>query len=220
MYCPMKRKRSYTTEPKRPSKKPRLFKQPSLINPPARKTSSIEKKNFDALTTATIVAAQTTAVVAQIFTPDQGVGPTEHQGRACQVKSLSYRWYGSFAATSAGASPIRMLIVYDKQANAATPATTTIVASDAITTHMNLSNNRRFIVVCDEVTHIGSAGPQSWCITGYRKINLPTEFNDVNGGTIADITTGSFIALFWQNGNVITANPTSALFSRFRFIDQ
>ena len=200
---------------KRPAKRAR-----SNFQQPRRKISQVEKKNFDATSTTTIVAAQSTATVLQIFTPDQGTAPTEHVGRRTNAVSLTYKWEGSFAPTTVGSSPLRMLIVYDKQPNAATPATTTIVVSDIIVTLMNLQNSRRFKVIADEIIpEFGVNGPASFMISGFRSINLETEYNDVNGGTIADITTGSMIALFWQNGNIITASPTNAFFSRVRFTD-
>lgn len=183
--------------------------------------AKMEKKNFDTLSTALIVAGQTTATVVQIFTPDQGTAPTERIGRRSTMKSLSYKFAASYTATTAGSSPIRMMIVYDRQPNAATPATTQIVTVDQITSPLNLINSRRFKIIVDEcIEGLSAQGPQSFFVTGYRKLNnLETEFNDVNGGTIADITTGSMIMLVWQNGNIITASPTNACFIRIRFTD-
>lgn len=202
------------------TKKPRMKRQNAGISIP--RAAKEELKNFDFAATGTIVAAQTTALVQQIFTPGQGTSPVQHVGRRATVKSLHYRWEGSFAPTSAGVSPLRLMIVYDKQPNAATPATTQIVQIDSISTPTQLFNSRRFkILVNEQVECVGSSGPGAWFREGIRKFKFPleVEFNDVNGGTIADIQTGSFIALIWQNGNIITANPTSAIYTRVRFLD-
>lgn len=188
--------------------------------------SSPEQKNFDSNVAAPIVAAQTTAVRASIFTPDQGVGVSEHLGRAVEVTSLSWKWSSSYAATTAGSSPMRLLVVYDRQPNAALPAVTDIVNQDYINAHMNLANSKRFLVIVnEEFEGMSIQGPNAFFKTGYvsfrKRFNgtLRTEFNDVNGGTIADITTGSYISLTWQNGGLITAAPIDTLDFRFRYTD-
>lgn len=188
--------------------------------------SAPEQKNFDSNVATPIVAAQTTAVRSSIFTPDQGVGPNEHVGRAVECTSLSWKWSSSYAATTAGSSPMRLLVVYDRQPNAALPAVTDIVNQDYINAHMNLANNKRFLVIVnEEFEGMSIQGPNAFFKSGYvsfkRRFNgtLRTEFNDVNGGTIADITTGSYVALTWQNGQLITANPVDTLDFRFRYTD-
>lgn len=207
----MKRTRDNKSS-KRPTKQ---FKKKTT-----RKHNRVEKKNYDYFSNATIVAGQATAFTASICTPDQGTSPTEHIGRAINLRSVQYRWVGSFATTTAGTSPLRLVIVYDRQPNAALAATTQIFAADNISAMPNLSNNRRFTIIADEtIEGLSAQGPSSFSLTGYRKINLDQEFNDVNGGTVADITTGNLIVLAWQNGNIITASPTNALYIRTRYTD-
>lgn len=219
----MKRKRSESTAVTRPFKKPRLTRQGavgSIMNPPGKKLARPEKKNFDISATGTIVAAQTTAVVNQLFTPDEGTGHTEHQGRKVNVRSLQYWWNGSLAATSGGSSGLRLVILFDKQTNAATPSTVTAFVTDVLNGARNLDYSERFIVLVDEkINCVGTAGPQSWFISGFRKLNLITEFNSVNNGTIGDITSGSYIAFTWQDGQIITADPVSRLRTRIMFTD-
>lgn len=164
--------------------------------------------------------AQTTAALLSIFQPDQGTAPTEHIGRRVQVTSIAYKWTGSLATTTAGASPLRMVLIYDRQPNAAAATTTTIFNTNDIATFTNLANSSRFTILADEfVEAVGTGGPGAWAIKGYRKLNLQTEFNETNGGTIADITTGSYLAAFWQNGNLITASPTNLFSCRLRYTD-
>ena len=59
---------------------------------------------------------------------------------------------------------------------------------------MNLANNRRFEVVMDEEIPAAQAA-SSLNIKRYVKLNHVVEFNQVNGGTIADITSGSLYRL-------------------------
>ena len=189
-------------------------------------TKRSEQKNFDANVAAPIVAAQTTAVRSSIFSPDQGTGVSERVGRKVDCTSLSWKWSSSYAPTTAGSSPMRLVVVYDRQPNAALPATTDVFNQDYINAHMNLANSRRFLVIVnEEFEGMSIQGPNAFFKVGYVnfkrrfKCTLPTEFNDTNGGTIADITTGSFIAFTWQNGNIITAAPTDTLDFRIRYTD-
>lgn len=180
-----------------------------------------EKKNIDNNFAATVVAAQATAVVLTLNASTRGTNPTQYVGRSIRMKSLLIRWNGSMAPTSAGASGLRLVVVYDKQANAAIPATTDVFVVDQMSSPMNLANNRRFKIVMDEeIDCIGTGGPQAWNIKRYVKLNLNTEYNQTNGGTIADITSGSLIAYFYQAGTIITAAPTNSFYSRIRFVDE
>lgn len=204
----------------KPAKRPMKKSKSSLAVKKTLKAAREELKNFDTATTGTVVAAQTTATATQLFFPIEGSSPTTHVGRRVTGRSLHYRFVGSMAATSVGSSPIRLMIVYDKQPNTATPATTQVVTIDTISSPMQLFNSRRFkILVNEQIESVGTAGPQCWFKEGFRSLDLETEFNETNGGTIADIQTGSYIAFVWQNGGIITANPTSALYVRIRFVD-
>lgn len=223
----MKRKALASTAQPKPKRRKTIGRSLAQTQGFASTTkSSPEQKNFDSNVAAPIVVTQTTAVRSSIFSPDQGVGPSEHVGRAVECTSLSWKWSSSYAPTTAGSSPMRLLVVYDRQPNAALPAVTDVVNQDYINCHMNLANSKRFLVlVNEEFEGMSIQGPNAFFKTGYvsfkRRFNgtLRTEFNDVNGGTIADITTGSFIALTWQNGNIITAAPTDTLDFRIRYID-
>lgn len=184
--------------------------------------NAVELKNSDTTANTRIVAAQTTATVQEIFSPDAGTDPTEHVGRTCKIVSLEYHLQASYAATTAGSSPIRLAIVYDRQTNAALPTITDVWDSDNINTLRNLANRKRFKVLVDQKYEgMSDAGSKTLFEHGYRKFKFPleTDFNQTNGGTIADITTGSVISYVWQNGNIITANPIAVLTTRVRFKD-
>lgn len=181
-----------------------------------------ELKNIDDTTASLIVAGQTTAMQSGCLNSlAQGVTAVTRLGRRITMKSLYWLFEGSLAATSAGASPVRLLIVYDKQTNGAAMATTDVMNTDAINEAHNLGNSRRFVTLVDEfIECMGTGGPQAFFRTGYKKMNLQVEFNNGSAGTVADIQTGSVYAFVWQNGNIITANPLTSLKTRFRFSDQ
>lgn len=219
----MKRRATFQLAPV--AKKPKAQLAKSVLI--ARPVRTEEKKNIDVLNSVAIVAAQTTSSLFLLNGVDDGATSTQRIGRRITMTSLEIRWNGSFAATSAGSTPLRLCVVYDKQSNALAPTATDVFQIDAISSMMNLGNSRRFKVIVDElVENVSSAGPNAW----YRKIwrdftakgtkpGLEVEFNDNSTNTITSIQTGSLFAFVWQNGNLITAAPTQALYSRVRFVD-
>lgn len=180
-----------------------------------------ERKNIDVIAGANIAFGMATAIALPLNVPCiEGTSPTTHVGRRIKMKSIFVRWQGSLAPTTTGASPLRLLVVYDKQPNAATAAANVVLTTDVIQSPMNLANNKRFVVVIDElIPCVGTSGPTSWAIERYRKIDLDTEFNETDGGTSADVTTGLMVAYFYQNGNLLIANPSGGFYSRIRFVD-
>lgn len=180
-----------------------------------------EKKNSDISINNSIVFNQTTAVVQPLNgNIVEGTSPTTHVGRRIKLKSLLVRWEGHVAPTTTGASPLRLLIVYDKQSNKLQTTALDVLFGDAITFPINLANNQRFVILMNEmIPCIGVNGPQAFMIERYRKLDLDVEFNEANGGTFADINTGLVTAFFWQDGGLLIANPFTSFFSRLRFVD-
>lgn len=179
-----------------------------------------ELKNFDFEAVQPVTFSQTTANANVINVIDNGTAFNQHVGREILMKSLYVRWNMQMAATSTNSSSLRLLVVYDRQTNTALPATTQIVQTDEIVGMMNLNNNKRFSVLLDEVIPcLGTGGPQAAYVSRYVKLNHLVEFNQTNGGTVADIQTGSVIALFWQEGNLGVASPVGSAYFRIRFLD-
>ncbi|MDG0902781.1 hypothetical protein P6U18_22775 [Pseudomonas sp. L01] len=187
-----------------------------------------ELKNIDVLTTGTITFGQTTANLALLNGVDDGATSLTRVGRKIVITSLAWRWQGSVGPTTTGASGLRLLIVRDSQTNAAAPLATDILQVDAIHSMMNLDNSKRFKVLVDHlVPCVGTSGPQAWNEKGFIQFEKPLKgkpglevtFNNASTATVASITTGSIYALFYQNGQLLVASPTSNLYTRCRFID-
>lgn len=150
----------------------------------------------------------------------QGSDATARIGRKTIMKSLLLRYTWNLGSTSTGGSPVRILIVYDKQANAAAPAITDLLLADTFISQNNLNNRDRFVVLCDVITEpISANGNGSIGGTIYKKINLETMFNAGTAGTIADITSGSVYLFVAQTANIGTANASFNWRSRIRFED-
>jgi len=141
--------------------------------------------------------------------------------RKVVMASLYVRATANMAGTSTNGGLVRMIVVYDKQANAQAPAVTDILASDSFFSPNNLSNRDRFVTLIDHVfdpigtnTSIATSD-----VTFKKSINLETMFNPGTAGTIGDITSGSIYILAAQNGSVGVAGPNCQFYSRIRYAD-
>lgn len=185
----------------------------------------VERKYIDQNTTLQPALAGT-SVKTLLNGCAQGTdAPSNRIGRETSMKSIYWMLYGSIAATTTGAAPFRLVIVYDKESNGVAATASGTPATDAfnqdnIGAQMNLDQRDRFIVLVDEIIdNIGTAGPQSLFRKGYRKISLPCVFNATGGATIASINTGGIYAFLWNGGTFATLAPTLNLSTRIRFED-
>jgi len=177
----------------------------------------------------TSAATAITAGVATFTTPGaafllNGLVPdstaTGRIGRRVSIKSLYVRLAWAAGAASTGSAPLRVLIVYDKQANAAAPAVTDVVTTDAFTSMNNISNRDRFVTLCDKLVEPCGVGVSlSVADMFYKKLNLPVQFNAGTAGTIGDITSGSIYIMFSQTGNLATSAGAVTWYSRIRYTD-
>lgn len=198
----------------------------SLINPPKPSRSQPEKKNVDIIVAGPITFSQSTANLALLNGNTYGNTATTHVGRKIRMTSIQFRWRGgrnTGGTTSTGQSPLRMLVVYDKQANHAAPTAVQICTVDSIVSPMNLNFSQRFVVLFDEIIAPYSAGQgesdNSFYRKGYKATNLVTEFNAGSVGDITDIETGSIYALFWQDGNIAVGTPSNSVYFRMKYED-
>jgi len=124
----------------------------------------------------------------------------QRSGREVMMKSVQISWL-SFATAATGVDQVhRVVLVYDRQANAAALTWNDVFGSTSIHYPRNLENRKRFKILMDMSYVINAAGEPG---TGrmekyYRKLAHPVTFNSGNAGTIADITTGS-LYLMWTS---------------------
>lgn len=213
-------------------KKRLVYRAPSTLGPISRQsvrvgaygTSSPELKFVDNVNNANL-AGSSAFVAPSATTLLNGLVPgstaSQRIGRKILMTSLYIRWSFRMAPTATQGAPLRVVVVYDKQANAAAPAVTDIFTVDDFLSPNNLSNRDRFVTLCDEITEpIGTTGV-AYQVAGtiYKKINLETMFNAGTAGTIADITSGSVYLVFAQGGQIATASPNFSWYSRIRYSD-
>jgi len=122
--------------------------------------------------------------------------------------------------TATGGSPCRILVVYDKQANAVAPTITDILLADDFHSQNNLSNRDRFVTLCDHITDPIGAQNVIFCADNiYKKLNLEVMFNQGSVGTVGDITSGSIYMFVAQAAGIATITPLLTFRSRIRFSD-
>lgn len=222
----MSRSRSVSRSPYYPSLGPLsgTSRQAVRVGGWANPTRGGELKFTDVTNTLTLgVAAATWTTPGPNFllnglVPDSTA--TGRIGRKINMKSLYLRMTYSLAGTSTFGGPARVIVVYDKQANAQAPAVTDILLADSMLSPNNLSNRDRFVVLLDQMFDpISTAGNQVVSMEVYKKINLETMFNAGNAGTIGDITSGSVYILAAQAGFIGTAAPSINFRSRIRYTD-
>jgi len=158
--------------------------------------------------------------LAGVFTtvnvPVNGAELYQRVGRKIYMKSLHIR--GFLVNNSTGVQDYgRILVVYDSQPNGATPVLATLLQDSnagAATTglsNLNLANRARFKILRDYPVLLPSVTNTAGVLTNFQMTDqikssfnidmfiklkgLETEFNGTNGGTIADINSGSIFIL-------------------------
>lgn len=147
-----------------------------------------------------------------------GTTATTRIGRKIRMKSILVRVEARMNSLSTGGGDIRIVIVYDKQANAAAAINTDVFVQNEFLSPNNLSNKDRFVTIMDKYLHIDTQNFQCSAIW-YKKIDLETMFNANTTGTITDITSGAVLMFVAQSGGIASNVPQVRTYSRIRFDD-
>lgn len=141
-------------------------------------------------------------------------------GRKVTIKSIYIRWNYNLLPTSVGGANARILVVYDRQANAAVPPITEILDTDNFISQNNLANRDRFVTIFDQILDCVSVAGEYMCAgTLYKSLNLDVAFNAGTAGTIGDITSGSIYMFVAQQGGITIAAPNIDAQVRIRYTD-
>jgi len=167
-------------------------------------------------------------------------GPELYQrvGRKIYMKNLHIRGFFNPTA-SAVEQPARLIIYFDAQPNATAPTINSLLqdsnaaAGTSWASEINLVNRQRFKILRDyqvilgQVSSIIATGTEiipdpitnSLNVDMFIKLKgLETIYNGVNGGTIADITSGA-IGLTLVGGTTADGNWQFSYSSRLRYYD-
>jgi len=178
-------------------------------------------KESKAITNDAGAAFNTTASIVLMNGVATGDDYTNRDGRKISMTSALLRLY--FESSTTTTEPlVRLMLIYDKQANGAAPTAADIfdatIATNAVSPN-NLNNRDRFVTLADEAfimkQGVNVAGSFRAHLCRYIKLpRLQTVFSGT-GATVASIATGSIYLV--QVSNV--ASVTSTGTCRIRFID-
>jgi len=155
---------------------------------------------------------------------DQVQGNAFYQRVGQRTYSKSVRIKGTFQLTAGSIrdTVIRWVLFYDGQPNSPAAFTVPLLFTDAnpgaatsVFSHMNMQNRERFTILRDKIiimpsqtvaaglvtaTGVGDYIRQPFSFDEYIKLdNLESIYNQTNGGTLADLTTGSlYLLVFGQ----------------------
>jgi hypothetical protein len=180
-----------------------------------RRFINTEIHNTDAIGNA--VASTSTASFVLLNGLTTGDGNSNRTGQSIKGDGIDLK----FVITgNAAATPLlqRVLVVMDKQPNAAIFAIGDLLNATTATSMYTVGNQLRFNVLFDESYTMVPAS-DSYCQVRAIKINANahTEYNTNNAGTIADIVTNSIYLIHFSDQAV--NNSAINYFSRFWFID-
>jgi len=147
-------------------------------------------------------------------------------GRKVLMKSMNFKLSTYINSACGTGETIRVMIIYDTQANGAAPTVANILQTAAWDAPMNLDNRDRFKVLYDKFKSVGAYNFTAGAITTgdffsplfkvYKKINLDVNFSGT-GATIGSIATGSvYLLTISMNGSGVGYYINS----RIRFVDQ
>lgn len=179
----------------------------------------MELKSVD---TSANIAVDTTSAVQLVNGIARGDDIGERTGRKVVMKSIEWRGI-SYATAATGVDQVhRIMLVYDKYANATALTTAMVLNSGTNFLSMKLlENRRRFKILWDKLIYINATAEAQ---TGkvmheYLNLNLPVIFNNGDNGTVADIVSGSLY--FCTVGNIVAGNTagTFTVNCRVRFAD-
>lgn len=199
--------------------------------------SSVKLKSFDTFGTVDLTATGTFTI---LNAPVLGTDLYNRVGRRICMKSIQLGGFVRLKVSQTATSVMgRIILFYDAQPNGAAPVLgdilrdSTVAATASNFGFINLNNRSRFKIIRDYQMNLNActsnAGGQisnltmkdnenhSYNIDWYERLpKLETVYNATNGGTVADITTGTLYLL------TIATSGTSWEFdygSRVRYYD-
>lgn len=193
-----------------------------------QKVSTVQRKYIDT-SVAMFTAAPAAGQVTLLNAATQGTGNSGRVGRVSVMKSVLFRFALSITNGATSSSPhVRVIIVYDKETNGVAPTAATILQIDNVIAPMNLENASRFIVLCDTEVIPSMASPANgtpnaaqYSYRCFKNCRLQLEWNQTNGGTVADINYGAIFALTYcvNNGANQPTIYDQSSYARIRFTD-
>lgn len=184
--------------------------------------SRIELRFTDQFQNAAVTSTATFLSLNQLTVGDL---PTSRTGNQISATSIQWRGRISNSAAATTSNVVRMIIGWDAQCNAANPTAALLLENGIVTPLVsapyNHNNSKRFRILYDKRFNVGAKNAtqtiDNVLVGGKIKLSRPIKFNDVGGGTVADVTTNNLFAMFVSND--ATNSPVVAIGFRLYFKD-
>lgn len=129
--------------------------------------SSEEVKFFDTTNTGTALATTGVITNSSLNLIPQGILENNRIGRKCTIKKIQFRGVIQFnSSTTESGEVVRIMVVWDKQANGAAATITDILETADEKSFNNLSNKNRFVTLKD------------WYFPVQKTVDLGTNINE------------------------------------------
>lgn len=184
-------------------------------------TTRPEQKNVETVSTMVPPLTATFCTPQLINGSAQGSAQNEHVGRKAIMKKVQLRYIYNSGSAGGQQSQVRILVVYDKQANGALPSVGDVLASSATyNSFMNLANSDRFVVLCDEICDSTQSSQLNISGSRYIKCNLETIFGGTTSG-ISSINSGSIFIMAANNSDPTIGSSAGTIYftTRVRYTD-
>lgn len=166
--------------------------------------------------------ATTTASITCVNALPTSTSASGKIGRRILMKSLQIRaHFEREDYNTATEKSIRLMVIYDRQANGTLPIMNDILTATTMVAMRNMSNVGRFYCLMDELYSVtsGNGGNPAQTVTKFLKFNLPVYYNGGTAGTIADIQTGSLLVIYFSDYAAGVDDVNCAMEVRLRFTD-
>lgn len=150
----------------------------------------------------------------------QGVTQNERVGRKTVIKSVGLRYIYNTGTAGGAQSQVRIIVVYDKQANGASPLVGDVISGGQFYGFNSLGNADRFIILLDEISEAAQSSAMNVSGKKFMKCNLECMFGGATSG-IASINSGSIYIMAANNSDPTIGSAAGTVYytTRIRYTD-
>ncbi len=181
-----------------------------------KKMLNVEYKLIDTSTTTAILSGGNIVGLNYIGQGDTNITRT---GNQIKIVSILFKYFIGInpAATN---TTVRIMLVIDKQTNAAQAAQSDLLEDStgqgAIVSPIQIDNKFRFNIIYNRVHQMSISGKQNTYSNRYIKKELKIRYNG-SGSTVASVTSNNLLLFMWSDESSNT--PTIESHIRLRFVD-
>lgn len=168
------------------------------------------------------IAVDSGTAVALLNGIARGDEINQRNGREVVMRSIQFQYTARVTAGTGIDQQQRVMLVYDRQTNAAALTCAQVLATTSTMSPRNLENRKRFKILYDRTFHLNASAEPNSELTRrfYRRLRHPITFNANTAGTVGDITTGSLYLVVTGSAAAGVTAGTLSYSSRVRYQDQ